>query len=259
MWKSQLDHPHDQPVSAPLCNSTVPDKLLQHLIPMAPIASLTEPISRFARNLAHALIGLASTSITSDPHSIYCSSSSSPSSTPCSTSNVRYRRQTRFPHQILSISATYGGLDSSPAPGTVVGIVFAVVGGVVIAFWITYFIIGLRRPKEEEIVVVEDSVSDVAPPRRRASAASRPRSRRMEIVEVEESRRRPSSSRHRHPEEDEIIVEESAVSGTQYSDDVVEVIEEPESSVATSPPRRHSSRRASGGYRRGDPYRYGRR
>ncbi|KAJ5247338.1 hypothetical protein N7468_002321 [Penicillium chermesinum] len=144
----------------------------------------------------------------------------------------------------VSIPSTYGRLYSSPAPGTVAGIVIGSVGGVVLLFYLTFLALnpgGLARGSSSEIdeeVVVR----------------SRPGSRRHEdmIEVVEERDRRRDSYRRRPSPRDQIIVEES-MTGSHTTDsrrnDFVEVIEEESSAISSAsprPPRRRSRSRRSG-------------
>ncbi|KAL2006731.1 hypothetical protein VTN00DRAFT_9399 [Thermoascus crustaceus] len=144
---------------------------------------------------------------------------------------------------VVSIPATYGGLDSGPKPGAVVGIILGTVGGVIIVLYAFYLWLGRRYVVDER----SEISSEMAYYRRR---------RRPEVVE--RLRRPGPGSRPRNT----VVVEESEVSRTE--DDIVEVIEEhstmsPSSpSSATPPPRRAGrGRRYSGSYRTVDPYEYG--
>ncbi|KAJ9293785.1 hypothetical protein DTO271G3_7412 [Paecilomyces variotii] len=136
--------------------------------------------------------------------------------------------------QVVSIPATYGGLDAGPAPGVVAGIILGSVGGFFLLLYFIYTAVGWNNNRLS--VVEEDVVVRRSPSRRRRS---------REVVEVVRSRS-PPRSRH-----DRIVVEESVT--TQTEDDVVEVIEEA-SSVEPAPRR---SRRSGGSYRTVDPYEYG--
>jgi hypothetical protein len=131
---------------------------------------------------------------------------------------------------ILSIPATYGGLNAGPSPGTVVGIVLGTVTGIVLILLVIYSIFGLDGNGS----ITRRSVS---PPRRRRTA---------EIVDISSSR--PRSRR------DAIIVEEDMT--PSQDDNVVEVIEEL-SDVSPPPPRRAHSGRTSGSYRPAEPLAYG--
>ena len=152
----------------------------------------------------------------------------------------------------ISIPSTYGRIDSSPAPGTVAGIVIGSVGGVVLILYLTFLALnpgGLARGSasslDEEVVVT----------------SRRTPSRRGDTIEVVEERDRRDSYRRRTSprDRDRIIVEES-MTGTATSDgrDVVEVFEEESSaisSVSTRPGRRVRSHRS--GVRSIDPHGYG--
>ncbi|KAL2002783.1 hypothetical protein VTN02DRAFT_5942 [Thermoascus thermophilus] len=145
---------------------------------------------------------------------------------------------------VVSISSTYGGLDSGPEPGAVVGIILGTVGGVIVVLYAFYLWVGRRYVVDER----SEIASEMAYYRRR---------RRPEVVE----RPRRPGSRSR-PRNNTVVVEESEASRTE--DDIVEVIEEhstlsPSSpSSATPPPRRAGrGRRPSGSYRTVDPSEYG--
>lgn len=143
----------------------------------------------------------------------------------------------------ISIPSTYGRMHSSPAPGTVAGIVLGSVGGVILILYLTFLALnpgGLARGSSSEIdeeVVVR----------------SRPGSRRhSDMIEVVEGRdRRRDSYRRRPSPRNNIIVEES-MTGSQTTDsranDFVEVIEEESSALSSSPrrPGRRSRSRRSG-------------
>ncbi|EEA26407.1 hypothetical protein TMatcc_005323 [Talaromyces marneffei ATCC 18224] len=221
---------------------------------MAPIASLTEPLLRFVRDLSSAFISLSSSQLVTRPDALLEPSTSSPSS-----SSLEHKLQKRA-DRILSIPATYAFLDSSPAPGSVVGAVLGVVAGVVIFVIVLYQTLGWGDTGES--IVVEEEISGRPGSRRSAvsrSRSNRPPGRRIVEEETVEVRERPHSRRRPDITDDEddevVVIEEEATTGTHYSDDVVEV-EEEESSVATSP--RPPRRRGTGGsYRRNDPLAYG--
>ncbi|KAJ5167168.1 uncharacterized protein N7482_005949 [Penicillium canariense] len=181
--------------------------------------------------------------------------------TPVTASNPSIFESTNVLHSHLekryttvSIPSTYGNLNSSPLPGTVVGIVLGSVGGVVLIMYLTFLALnpgGLARGSssseiDEEVVV----------------RSRRTPSRRSEVIEVVEERdhrrdsyRRPGSGSRR----DHIIVDES-ITGTSVTDDrdIVEVIEESSGLSSISPaPRRDGSRRSGRGYRTVDPLEYG--
>ncbi|OKL56104.1 hypothetical protein UA08_08687 [Talaromyces atroroseus] len=221
---------------------------------MAPISSITEPIIRAVRNLTHAFIPL------SIPSKLATRLDSLERLTSSSGSSLDHPMQKRQ-NGMVSIPATYAFLDTSPTPGTVVGIVLGTVAGIIIALLVVYQILGFGDSDESVVVVEERRNIGVARTGSRRSAIARPVSNRSggrrvveEMVEVQS---RPASRRRHEPVEDEdedvVVVEEEETTGTHYSDEFVEV-EEGESSVATSPPRR---RRRSGSYRRVDPLAYG--
>lgn len=159
----------------------------------------------------------------------------------------------------ISIPSTYGRLDSSPEPGTVVGIVLGTVGGVVIILYLTFLALnpgGMARGSSSSITDEEEVVV-----RSRRTPSSR---RRSEVIEVVEERDRRDSYRRRPSRHgpDQVIVEESVTgtttTGSSGRDDVVEVIEEESSAISSAspaPPRRARSHRS--GIRTVDPYDYG--
>ncbi|KAJ5294929.1 hypothetical protein N7508_009750 [Penicillium antarcticum] len=162
----------------------------------------------------------------------------------------------------ISIPSTYGRLHSSPAAGTVVGIVLGSVAGFVLLMYILFLAVnpgGLARGgssgaaptvssslsmDEEEIVEVRSR----RPSRRRRSGET------IEVMEERETfrdsyRRRPSS---RH---DRILVEESLATSTSGGGDVVEVLEEESSVPSDVSPR--PARRSRRGVSHVDPLAYG--
>lgn len=155
----------------------------------------------------------------------------------------------------ISIPATYGRLDSSPPPGTVVGIVLGTVGGVVLLFYLTFLALnpgGMARGTASSSSITDEE--EVVERIRRAPSSRR----RSDVIEVVEQRERRDGYRRR-PERDHISVEES-MSATTTTDrpDVAEVIEEESSAVSSAslaPPRRAKSHRS--GIRTVDPYGYG--
>lgn len=185
------------------------------------------------RALISTLIGYrADTDIDTDTHALHQRSPELSSAIIHFESSI-VRRAT----QVVSIPATYGGLDAGPSPGTVAGIILGSVGGFILVLYVIYTAFAWTNGRsviEEEVVV-------------RRSPSHRRRSR--EVVEVVRSRS-PPRSRHHH---DRVVVDESVT--TQTEDDVVEVIEE--ASSVEQPPRRTRSKRTSGSYRTVDPYEYG--
>ncbi|KAJ5774796.1 hypothetical protein N7457_009692 [Penicillium paradoxum] len=161
----------------------------------------------------------------------------------------------------ISIPSTYGRIQTSPAAGTVVGIVLGSVAGFILLMYILFLAVnpgGIARggvaPTSSSISMsmsMDEEIVDVRS--RRGSSAGRRRRDVIDVVEEPESfrdsyRRRPTS---RH---DRVVVEESLATSTTEGD-VIEV-EEEESSVPSEfsrPPRR--SRR--GGVRHVDPLAYG--
>ncbi|KAI9804175.1 MAG: hypothetical protein M1825_001577 [Sarcosagium campestre] len=159
-----------------------------------------------------------------------------------------FRRQQTQP--ATTLQQTYSDQATSPAPGTVVGIVFGSVAGFLFILWLIYLCFnGIGRGSiiaEEDIVVREH----------RGSRASRA-SRRTETIEVSRSRSRSRSPLPRRSpvrtetRTERIIVEERRAARADRDDDIIEVIED------HSPPRRkRSSRQPVSGYRSVDPDRY---
>lgn len=151
---------------------------------------------------------------------------------------------------VIAIPTVYQGINTSPQPGTVVGIVVGSVGAFLLILWVLWILsngggfIRASEYEEEDVVV------------RRRSRSPRRRSERPEMIIKETSSRRPERivrqerivrdippvrgpSRIR----EEIILDEPRrrVDG----DDIVEVIEE-HSSISGAPPPRRKSRRSSG-------------
>lgn len=148
----------------------------------------------------------------------------------------------------VSIPASYGGLTTSPPPGTVAGIVLGSVGGIVIILYLTFLALnpgGIARGSggtssiDEEVVV----------------RSRRGGSRRSDVIEVVEERGSRPRSYRRPPSHDQVIVEEDSVTGTTTSGgrDVIEVMEEESSGISSIQP----SRRGGRGYRSVDPLAYG--
>ena len=165
------------------------------------------------------------------------------------------------------IPATYSGLNTGPAPGTIVGIVFGSVAGFLLLLWLIYtcFSIGGAPPvssvvdEREETVIRRRSRSS---PRREVS--SHTRSEVIEVSQRDHTRspsppspvrsppRRQSSSRT-----ERIVIEETTRRPSRPppppQDDIVEVIEE----HSPAPPSRRGSRRQPSGYRTVDPNDFG--
>ena len=155
-------------------------------------------------------------------------------------------------YSTISIPATYGNLNSGPAPGTVAGIVLGSVGGVVIILYLTFLALnpgGLARGSSASTVDEEVIV------RSRRAPSSR---RRSEMIEVVEERDRRDSYRRRMSP-DRIVVEESMTgTATTDGDNVIQVFEEESSGISSAsprPPRRARSYRS--GVRTVDPLEYG--
>lgn len=152
------------------------------------------------------------------------------------TSLVR-RQQSAVNPNVLP--TTYAGLNSGPAPGTVVGVVIGAVAGFLILLWLIYTCVYGPGYFYEEETVVRTSHS--------ARRSSRSRS----------SMTQPRSSPRQQTRRETIIVEERRAPPVE--DDIVEVIEE--RSPSRTPPRRDrrsSDRRDTDGYYRPvDPLAYG--
>lgn len=164
------------------------------------------------------------------------------------------------------IPATYSGLNTGPAPGTIVGIVFGSVAGFLLLLWLIYtcFSIGGSAPvssvvdEREEVVIRRRSRSS---PRREVSSHTR-----SEVIEVSQTRDRTRSPsppspvrsppRRQSSRTERIIIEETTRRPSRPppppQDDIVEVIEE----HSPAPPSRRESRRQSG-YRTVDPNDFG--
>ncbi|RFU25937.1 hypothetical protein B7463_g10402, partial [Scytalidium lignicola] len=141
------------------------------------------------------------------------------------------------------IPASYGNIDSGPAPGTVVGIVLGSVGGFILLLWLFYTCMSPGnwwvRDTQSEVIV------------------RRPhRSRSRRTTEKVEIRRERSSVRPVAQEtiivEEERHVRRSRSRSRSSSDDEVVVIEE------HSPPRKSKKKgHRDSGFRTVDPLAYG--
>jgi len=148
----------------------------------------------------------------------------------------------------IAIPTAVQGLDSGPAPGTVVGITLGSVAGFILLVWLFSALNNNRNSGTtvtEEEVVVRRSRSPRSRRSRRSEMASRS-PRRERIVRQERIVRDTSRSAPRR----DFVVNEERSERRVEGDDIVEVIEE-ESSVA---PRRKSKR--GSGYRSVDPGSY---
>ncbi|KAJ5515044.1 hypothetical protein N7463_004596 [Penicillium fimorum] len=168
----------------------------------------------------------------------------------------------------ISIPSTYGRMNTSPAAGTVVGIVLGSVAGFVLLMYVIFLAVnpggiargGVAAPTSSSISMsmsMDDEEIVEVRSRRGSLAGGR---RRRDVIEVAEERetfrdsyRRRPSSRH-----DRVVVEESLATSTtgDMDGDVIEVEEEESSApsdISPRPPRR--SRR--GGVRHVDPLAYG--
>ncbi|PLB48381.1 hypothetical protein P170DRAFT_465762 [Aspergillus steynii IBT 23096] len=123
----------------------------------------------------------------------------------------------------ISIPASYGRLDSSPAPGTVAGIILGSVCGFIFLLYLIYLGISSGRRFSSTPSTVAGTGTEVSERSSRRSSRFRrgPGSRRRDdVVEVEEGRSDGDSR---------IVVEESMTSGGRSRDEgLVEVIEEEE-------------------------------
>jgi hypothetical protein len=176
-------------------------------------------------------------------------------------SSLLHRRQTT-----LVIPATYGNIDSSPPPGTIIGIVIGSVAGFLFILWIIYTLLGGN--------IVTGYIGGVAASSNGSSSTSsvvvrersKRSSRRRESLEVREVRRPPpvverivvEERRESRPAPPPVVVVEAGESSVGSEDEVV-VIEE------HSPPPSRSRRESGGGsrktresgYRTVDPLAYG--
>lgn len=155
-----------------------------------------------------------------------------------------------LPRQIIltPIPTVYKDVNSSPAPGTVVGIVLGSVAGFLLLVWLFWTL--LQSGRGGNIIVEEDVVVRRSRSPRNSRREMRQRSPQRIVVEnrniVEDRRGAPAVERER-------VVVEERVERRVNGDDIVEVIEE-HSSV--SPPRRKTSKKA-GQYRTVDPGAFG--
>ena len=156
-----------------------------------------------------------------------------------SISSLVRRQQSAVNPNVLP--TTYAGLNSGPAPGTVVGVVIGAVAGFLILLWLIYTCVYGPGYFYEEETVVRTS--------RSARRSSRSRS----------SMTQPRSSPRQQTRRETIIVEERRAPPVDQEDDIVEVIEE--RSPSRTPPRRDrrsGDRRDTDGYFRPvDPLAYG--
>lgn len=136
----------------------------------------------------------------------------------------------------ISIPASYGRLDSSPAPGTVAGIILGSVCGFIFLLYLIYLGISSgRRFGSAPSTSVSGTGTEIS--EARSSRFRRPRRRRDDVVEVEEGRSDGDSR---------IVVEESMTSRSRSRDpNLVEVIEEEEGRS-----RSGVGRKGGRGYRR---------
>ena len=168
--------------------------------------------------------------------------------------------QTSNPKPI--IPANYAGLDKGPTPGTVVGIVFGSVAGLLLVLWLIYTCFTFTRlPPQSEVVDETIVYNRRSSPSRRHSASSHSRS---EVIEVSRQRSRsrtrsptirsvPPARRESTRRETVIIEETRRPSRPPPPDDIVEVTEE----LSDRPvkPRRSSGRQS--GFRTIDPDSFG--
>ncbi|OJJ50038.1 hypothetical protein ASPZODRAFT_139373 [Penicilliopsis zonata CBS 506.65] len=154
----------------------------------------------------------------------------------------------------ISIPATYGGLNSGPAPGTVAGIVIGSVAGFILFIYLLYLVIGPKGPPAvvDEEVVVRRGGGGGHPPSRRSSRRHNHNDDTVVVVEDEMSEA-SAGGRYRR-EEDRIVVDESVSSHIHTEDEFVEVIEQHSSIASPTPPPRRPGGRS---YRRVDPNEFG--
>jgi len=132
---------------------------------MAPIAlsaidsrsGLTSELSSFAKRLPTSLSERSATSAQSQSHSVF-RHALSPRSISASLERLIGRQPTKDP---TIIPTAYGSIDSSPTPGTVVGIVLGSVGGFLLILWLIYTCLnfgtwGAADSAYTESVVVRD-------------------------------------------------------------------------------------------------------
>jgi len=151
-------------------------------------------------------------------------------------SHLQTRQSTPNQPNQIAIPATYQGLNSGPAPGTVVGIVLGSVAAFILLIWLFSALSGNMGGGGEEEIVVRRERSPRSKRSRRSEMASRSPARPERVIRQERIIRDTSRG---PPRSAFVVQEERRVDG----DDMVEVIEE-NSSVA---PRRKSKRNS--GYR----------
>lgn len=176
----------------------------------------------------------------------------------------------------VAVPAVYK-VGSSPAPGTVVGIVFGSVAGFLFLLYLVYLAFGLAgRGRstilEEEVIRTRPSSHSRSPKKRRRSRNTTSSRRRSEMVEERihtRSRSPVSPSPRPRRERERIIVEERRTTPVpvpmpvDVEEDIVEVIEEhstpPASRVGGSRIRRERERvrERESGWRSVDPDQYG--
>ncbi|KAF2835169.1 hypothetical protein M501DRAFT_999473 [Patellaria atrata CBS 101060] len=203
-----------------------------------PLTALSQPVSRLFRRSA-----ISSKSLSSISEHV--------------SSEVSKRQQQENGISYFFLPTTYKGINDSPAPGMVVGIILGALAGFLLLIWLLSNLCtggfqggGNVMAGQEEVVVRQRPRS---PGRSRRSGHSR-RSGQMREVSGSPRRSRVLVEERRTsrppPRPRSIIVDERRrVDG----DDIVEVIEE--HSDISGPPRR-GSRRGSGSYRSVDPNLY---
>lgn len=173
--------------------------------------------------------------------------------------------ETRQSGQIVAIPTVYQGLNSGPAPATVVGIVLGSVLGFLLIMWLLWTVsngnggagfIRTSRYDEESVVEVRRRNGSRRSQRTEMTSRSPARSvRRERVIRQERIVRDVREPRAPSRIRETIIVDEGTRQERRVDgDDIVEVIEEHDSSVGGGVPRRKSKRAGGGGgYRLVDP------
>ncbi|KAE8378415.1 hypothetical protein BDV26DRAFT_261652 [Aspergillus bertholletiae] len=155
-----------------------------------------------------------------------------------SDNNKLIKRMSPIPlgptYATISIPASYGRLDSSPAPGTVAGIILGSVFGFIFLLYLLWLGLSSGRRFGSETQTEMASATSGGVRRRRG----------RRIVVEEERPATGGGEAHGAGHGDHIVVEESMTSPSEG--DVIEVFEE--NSSIDRPPRRGRG----GGWRRGD-------
>jgi hypothetical protein len=164
----------------------------------------------------------------------------------------------------ISIPSTYGRLNTSPAAGTVIGIVLGSVAGFCLLMYALFLALnpgGIARGTAGTETASSLSMSMSMDEEEVIGRSSRGGRRRRDVIDVVEERETFRDSYRRQPSSrrDRVIVEESLATSTTGDGDIIEV-EEDESTVPSDiSPRssRRSRSRRGGGVRHVDPLAYG--